>query len=464
MTLREKIPAFLADIKALAVYLEHTRIVLDIYSGNLRPYVDQILKETLTEDYYRQIKSRMVLINVLRRITEKTSRAYQKNPSRFVSDQRYEGDVRFYEAAFNLDVRMQQADEYTSLFKAYALEPFVHLGRPMIRALPFDRFLPFSDDDVDPTHMTVFIKFMGKRIVIRAGRKELREIYHAVSDTEFLSFDSEGDVVSEDMEMNQGINPYGVIPFLYADRASDQLIPTQDTDTLSLTKIIPVMLSDLAGAVMFQCFSVVYGIDVNAENLKMSPNAFWSLKSDAKSDKQPTIGSIKPEADIDQVMKFISDTFSMWLETRGIRTGSMGSMSASNMASGISKIIDELDATELVEKSQRAFVSDEVKFWHMLGRVQNYWVTSSQITETDYKTGIWPDDLKVVPQFEKPAPIVDRKTQVDTAALEVEKGLLPRRMAIKRLNPSLSDEDLVAWVSEIDQPVEIAAPETEPVE
>ncbi|MEO0272002.1 MAG: hypothetical protein ABIM30_02795 [candidate division WOR-3 bacterium] len=429
---------------------------MDIYNGNLKPYVDEILKNTLSESYYNQIKSRMVLINVLKRITQKVSKSYIKPPKRIVSDDRFLPDVEAYVTETGFNAVMQKSDSYLNLFKGYALEPYIIDGLPRIRVLPFDRFLPISESKIDPTKVTIFVKFMGKRSFKKAKGTVFLDVFHVYSETEFLSFNSEGEIIEEDMEENQGINPYGIIPVFYGFRSNDEIIPTQDTDTLALTKLIPVMLTDLAGAVMFQCFSVIYGIDIDPQNLKMSPNAFWLLKSDARSDKQPQIGTIKPEADVDKVIKYITDIFSLWLETRGIRIGSVGSLNSTNFASGISKLIDEIDASDLIQQQQLNFVSDEQDFWTIFGKIQNYWVTTNQLFAFKHRSGLWPEDLLVTPIFEKPVPLVDRRTQVETTKLEVDSGFLPRKEAIKQLYPDLTEEIIETWLKQIEAPIEIS--------
>ena len=450
MALKDKIPQFLKHINDHKLYLAHNAVMLDIYEGNLRPYVEASLKASLSEEYFTRIQERLVLINVLRRITQKVSKAYITKPQRTASVARSQADLDVYITALDLDARMQRADEYTSLFKGYALEPFANKGRAYMRTLPFDRFLPFSDDPVDPTCMTAFIKFMPKRVVEKNGDSRIVDIYHVFTDEEFLSFDSDGDTVAEDMALNQGVNPYGTIPFVYGNRGNDRLIPTQDTDTLSLTKMVPVLLTDLSGAIMFQCFSVVYGIDVNAENLKMSPNAFWSLKSDKTSDKTPSVGTVKPEADIQQVMEYIVNTFTLWLETRGIRVGSLGSLSAGNLASGISKIIDEMDTSEIIQTNQNMFKHEESDLFNrVLPAMHNEWLATGQLVNMDTPVGIWPEGNKITTQFDPPQPVVDRKTEVETIKLEVDSGFMPMEEARERLYPDLSEEELAEWAAKI---------------
>lgn len=454
MALKDKVPALLQYIKSNSNYLEWNHEILDIFQGNLKPYVLKIMKSTLSENYYDRIKSRVIPINVLRRITDKVAKSYIDHPDRIVPDQ-FEDDMDYYETQFCMDSTMLKSDEYASLFKGYALEPYLHQGVPKLRVLPFDRFLPYSDDPIDPSCMTVFIKFMGKVKV--HGQLVQRDLFYAYSADEFYAFLDNGDMYPDAMVENQGINPYGVIPFFFGSRSDDSILPVQDTDTSEMTKMIPVMLSDLGGAIMFQCFTIMYGIDVNAENLTMSPNAFWSLKSDKTTDNKPQLGTLKPEADIDKVVNFIMTIFSFWLETRGIKVGNIGQINGSNFSSGISKIIDEMDVTEIVMKSMRHFAEEEPSFWEMFSNMNNYWVSTGQI-QTDYIPGIWNPEFKVTMKFDDPEPTMDRLTLVDVTATEENAGYLDRRSAIARLYPDLTPDQIEERIKLCDEERTVTLP------
>jgi len=468
MALKDKVPALLAHIKSHMRYLDHNTQILDVYNGNLLPVIDKaIAPPRFSQSYYDQIKERIIPINVLKRISDKSARAYVSKPER-ITQEKYKDTLSFYENIFYLDVNMQMADVYgTGLFKGFALEPFVHKGIPKLRILPYDRFLPYSDDETDNTVVTEFIKFMGKRKRQTSQGIVMREVFHIYSDNEFISIDEEGETVEEDLVLNDGINPYGVIPFIYGNRGNDELIPTQDTDTLSLTKMIPLLLTDLSGAIMFQCFSIVYGINVDSKNLTMSPNAFWDLKSDlvATGTGSPTVGTIKPEADIDKVLQFIMSVFTFWLETRGIRVGAVGNVEAASAASGISKIIDEMDATELIQKSQQAFKQDEYNFWQLIKVMNNYWVSKGMLN-TAYKPGLLLNDFEVVTQFDPPQPMQDRMSEVNTVKTERDAGFISTKQAIMQLYPDLTLEQVEEQMLEIESEHEmlVKEPQTEVVQ
>lgn len=437
--LGNRVDGILSYIDAQKSYLEHNHVVFDIYEGNLLPYVAKVLQDSLSDNYYEKIKSRIIPINVLRKIVDKLAKVYATAPMRF-SDQ--QESVDFYEEQMKVNKYFNIADEFSYLFKGYALEPFMHKGVPRLRTLPFDKFLVMSDDHVDPLNPTVFIKFIGKRKVDRGeskkGETEDKEIYFLYTDEEFLAVDEDGKTYGPAMVDNDGVNPFGVIPFMYGSRSNHSLLPTQDTDLLAMSHFIPVTMTDLAGSILFQCFTIIYGIDVDAKDMTMSPNAFWSIKSDPQSDKQPQLGTIKPEADVDKVIRFVMTGFTLWLESIGVKVGSVGNINGENLASGVAKIIDNMDTFETRLVAIKWFQEDERKFWDLMKVMNNKWVEMGELPGQP----LLPDDFKVNVIHDEPQPLLDREKEVRTKKLEVDSSFLDQRTAIMELYPDLSDEEV----------------------
>lgn len=446
---RRELNGYIEDNKR---YLSRNVQLFDIYEGNLRPYVDEILRQTLSDQYYSKIKERIYPINILKRITDKLSRAYANDPIRKASSN--QETLEFYEKSLMLNQKMNMADEFSNLFKGYALEPYIYNGIPSLRVLPFDRFLVQSDVIVDQTIMTKFYKYVGKHVKNVRGRSTEVDLWFVYTDDEFVAIDSDGDIVPEFMVDNfgnalDGENPLGFIPFYYGNRSEYKILPTQDTDTLALAKLLPVQFSDLAGTILFQCFSILYGIDVDSENMVMSPNAFWNMKSDPSSDKTPQVGVITPQADVNKVLDFIKEVFSTWLESRGIRVGNIGRGDGQGYSSGISKIIDEMDTFEAIKKSIQYFKKDEYQFWSLLSKMHNYWIESGQLQGF----GRLPENWEVSVEFDEPQPHMTRNEQVDMIISERDGGIISTRTAIKKLYPDWTEEDIDKELAQMDREV-----------
>lgn len=441
--LKDKRDKIIKYVRQHAEFLRTNKEVLDIYDGNLRPYIDKIMQESLSSQYYNAIRDRILPVNILQRYVNKVSTTYSKPPRREVEDESLKDYLSFYEDCLKINNSAMIADTYSNLFKGFAWEPFIDKnGKPALREIPFDRFLVMSESESNPEEETIFIKIMGKK-----GQTEDSVLLHVYTDEEFDAFYMNGATAFEYLAENNGVNLIGVIPFVYGKRQKHKLIPTLDTDMLAICKSIPVQLSDLAGCNMFQAFTVLYGVDINAENITLSPNAFWSLKSDRDSEKTPQVGTLTPTADSQKVLEFITNVFILWLETKGIRVGSMGAVSGTSVASGISKIIDEMDAYEVRKKSMEWFKQDEQELWNeKLPAIHNYWIKSGMVdasTVPPLITG--PVDVEV--EFEAPKPMLSRQEEIANVKAELEIGTMSLEAAIKILHPDYS-EDVVSEIVE----------------
>jgi hypothetical protein len=433
--LRDRRKEIIEYVKANADFINTNNESLNIYEGNLLPYVDRILQTSLSANYYNSIKDRVLPINILQRFIDKVSVTYAKSPSRISEDAREQEFVDFYKDALDIDQSGYVADAYSNLFKGFAWEPYIDKnGKPAIRELPFNSFLVMSDSSVNPEEETVFIKLMGKKT-----ESEDSMLLHVYTDQEFDAFYMSGTEASEYLVENEGINIIGVIPFVYGKRQKNRLLPVLDSDNLKICKAIPVMLSDGAGAQMYQSFTQIFGIDVSFENAKIGPNVIWSLKSDRESDKTPQIGTIKPEADTQKVIDFVMTIFTLWLETKGVRVGSMGQISGTSQASGIAKMIDELDVYEIIKKQQEWFEKDESELWNIkLPKIHNYWIKSGMVNPSKVP-GLMPDELYIEVEFEDPKPLKSRKEEIEEIKAEIELGTMTMEQAIKLLHPEYDD-------------------------
>lgn len=429
--MEEQIKKYLNFIDAHKETVAKNNQKLRIYEGELLPLVKKVMQQTLSPHYFSQIEHRVIPINVLTRIVDKLAKVYTNPPVR--TDEKYQEFIDYMTDDLDIDLSMSQADEFSHLFKAYALEPYVDEGVAQMRVIPADRFLVMGEDRNNPLKVTTFIKFMGE---ITGGDS----LYYAYTKDNFIPFTSRGALYMPALEGNDGVNPYGFIPFVYGNRSRLNIIPMQDTDIIQLTLMIPIMLSDLAGAIMFSCFSVIYGIDLNVEKLEKSPNAFWNFKTDTKADNpKPEIGTIKSDVDIAQVMDFIKQTFAFWLETKGVRVGSLGSTDGANSSSGIAKIIDEMDVHEIMKQQINYFKKEEKELWQKLAAMNNHWMKS----EENYQGIIVGEDFNPTITFDEPMPAITRREEFETVDAEYKGGYLDALDAISRLYPDLDEAQVI---------------------
>jgi len=445
MTLRTETKMLRDAHGALRGTLEHNAKLLDIHEGNLLPYIDDDLRRQLSPQSYAACRDRIAPINLLVKIVEKMSTIYQPGPARrlVAGSEADKALFAWYLERMAPNVALAAACELFNLNKGLLLQPYVHQGQPRLRAVQNDHFFVVSRDPVDPLTPTHVVTFEG------CGDGEVD--YQAYTAGEFLAFNSKDEVdgaLMAQLNNAEGVNPFQALPFVYASASKSRLMAKPDTDVLAMTKLIPLLFTDLNYAVMYQSFSIIYGIDIDDENLARSPSAFWRFKTSGDGEKKPEIGQIKPDVDIDPVLTLIQTQLALWLNTRGIRPGAVGKLDKDNFASGISKMVDEMDTYEARQKLVERFTAIETALWDLvMHKMHPVWAQQGLIDNG----ATFSSDAKAEVVFPTQTAMAPRGQLVADVKAEEDAGYITRKLALKRLNPMLSEEEVDALLKEIDE-------------
>jgi hypothetical protein len=445
--LADKIDAMLKAWDSATPSLQYKEDLFCINEGSLYDFIVKELARTLGAESksFQYAVQRIPPINVLRKIISKLTQIYSNPPSRLIVDGN-ESDQQmldYYVQTMSLNSYMDVTNEFYNLTKVgFAMPYFDALAnKHFIKVLLPHQFLPFANDPNNRSKMTELMTYQGTF--------DEKKHFYAYSDYEFIHFDEDG---KQYPTLTEGVNIYGAIPGAYVRRSRNLFYPKDDTDMKTMTVLIPTMLADLNLASMFSCFSIMYGIDITDEDRKFSPLAFWHLRSPEDSNKKPEIGTIKPEADIDQTINLIVSEFSMWLNSKGIKPGSIGQINVDSVASGISKIIDEMETFEDRKKQAEVFSQWEANdLWPLImHKMHPVWIAQGMQTNK-----MFTPTAKVAVEFPEQRPMKSRAELVAEYSAEVSAGFLSRQMAIKALNPNMSDEEIAAMVTEINEPATV---------
>jgi hypothetical protein len=446
---QDEIKTIIEKGQQYAPRLDHNHNLLEIFEGDLLKFVLSDLQKQLSPKSFEAIKHRISPINLLRKLIEKLSTLYNSKPTRTITpeSESQKSALDFYVKELDFDANMTSANEMFNLYKNTAIEFYVDGVEPKMRVIPSDRFYVCSNDPVNPLRVTHFVKIMGLH--------NKKQVYYVYTDTEFLIVDNDGVVLDDLMQLygSDGTNPYGKIPFVYMNRSKYELMPRPDSDLMTMIRLFPVLLSDLNFAVMFQSFSVTYGIDVNFDNIEHSPNAFWSIKSDATKDTKPEVGTIKPEVDIPSVMSYIHDQLKIWLNTRNIRAGELTSNDKS--MTGISKAIDEMDTTEDRKKQITHFTMAEADAWYLIvNHLHPQWMKMPGYAlryDFAYKTEV-KTEFAEIKSFVSDTEIIDQNIKL------IEKMLRTRKRAIMMIE-KVDEKEAEKIIEAINAETEAEMPE-----
>jgi len=448
------IKEILSQQKDYAPTLKHNENLLCILEGELLKFIESHLKEEFSEKSFKNIQPRIAPINFLKRIIDKTSKIYQQNPQRVIVDGTDQDQelLDWYVKSMRLNSKLNTGNEYFNTFKTNLNQVYLDDMKPKVRPIANDRFFLYSTNMIDRTVPTEVLLPFGQDMRKDARGNDVKvDLFKLYSDDQILIVDDAGDVISNP-ENPEGINPFGSLNglFMYVNRSTNFLLPPMDSDTMRMTVLIPVLLSDLNYAVKYQAFSILYGIDVDDENLAKSPDAFWMFKTDPGDDKKPELGQIKPQVDITDVIQLITTELSMWLNSRNIRPGSVSDLSAENMISGISKLVDEMDTSDERQKQAELYSSAEEDWWSgLMHNVHPYWVSQNSIEMSQ----LFSPNARVEVTFPEQLPMLRRGQIVNDLKTEVEAGFISRESAMKKLNPEWTEKRLNQELASIENPI-----------
>lgn len=459
--LRELVPRIMQHINLHKEFLAYDNRVFLVYEGQLRHEIEKSLASELSPNAYKKAIQRIPSINFLQRIIDKISRVYSDTVQRTAAKTSDQALIAWYENEADINKQLAAANRIYNLHKRVALEPFLEGDCPKLRIIPGHQFLPFSDNEINPQQMTVFIKFMGECHPVAVftdinGRKVQRDEtrlvqkYYLYSDDEFLIIDSDG-ACRDDLMIEResdGTNGLGVIPFVYVNKSEFRLVPLPDSDTLDNTILIPKLLADLNYAVQFQSHSIFVTTDIDLpDDMKMNPDSVWDLKSSEGAEgKQGRVDVLKPTVDIDKVLELIRTTLAMWLEAKNIKAGEMGTQRVGDAASGAARMVDEADTTQDRQIQAQMFEVAERDLWELLAVMHNYWVDAGLIED---QTAKFSADFDVAVEFGDQKPIESDDAKIKNAVQWIQAGLMTKRQAIRELKPTFTDEQVDEWVAQL---------------
>lgn len=455
MSLRDDAKLISAQYNSIKHTLTQNAELLEIQEGNLLCYVERELSGQLSANAFEIAKKRIPPINVQKRVIDKLSQIYAKPPERKMPDNATDTDKAnwdWYVKSMSIDVSGSRLNEYFNLNKASAWEPFMDADfMPRLREIPYDRFFVMATDPSDSLRMTHFIKVMGYVASSDTdGKPCQKRMLYCYTATEFLVILEDGEVADEFMNARnlQRVHAYGRIPFVYVNRSKMRVNPMPDTDMYRMTTLIPVLFTDVNYAMMFQAFSVWYGINVDMDKIPINPNLFINLKADPNNPGvKPEIGTVKPDLDSDKAISAAQEQLSLWLQSRNIRPGTVGRLSADNFNSGISKMIDEMDTSGDRQKQIPYFVDAEEDLFDLVAyHMHPVWSRSPSYKQKAQ----FSKELEYQVKFPFQISWQTRKEILDELKVEMDMGLISRKDAIQRLNPEMPESNLDEMLQEIE--------------
>lgn len=421
-----------------------------IYNGKILDVVmDAIVKEFKKPETVSELQARLIPINIVQKIINKLAMVYKTAPMRKSSDGNEDDNelVETYEDGMKFNRCMKSANRHFKLHKRALVEIYLNkFGQPAMRALRRGSYEVFSSSAIDPQIPDTVMK------ILRWDNDPSQRIFEFWTDEDFLITDGKGEPIMETMNAMgnlSGVNPFGVLPFSYINESDTELVPLADDDLLKVGIAIPLLLSDLSFASKYQAWSMIYTIGVDGE-IPINPNSVVNLEY-GEDGQRPEINQVKPEIDIDQMLKLIEALVAFQLSTKSLSAGSIqGQLTTTNAASGISKMLDESESMEDREDQQQYFTDSEKEIWGKLSKhMVPYW-RKINILKGDWNND-FSDDFEISIHFPEVRIIKSEKEKLDESDFRIEKGFSTKRRELKRLYPHMSEDEIQALIDEINE-------------
>jgi hypothetical protein len=413
---------------------------------------EAIMAEFKNPDAVQELLGRLVPINILKKVIIKLAAVYVEAPVRAPVDEDSDDDCELledYEDITKFNIRQKQANRYLELFKKNLKEIFTSDKdkKVYIKNLAPYSFEVFNVENPDKSQPDIVCK-----IVVDSDDLK-QQVLHWYSDESFWVTNGAGEVIDSIMALNNnptGKNPAKTLPFVYKCKSTDSVDPIMDDSLYRVSIAIPIVLTDLFFACKYQCWSMIYTIGVKGE-INRNPSSIIALEfSDTSVDggKDPVIGSIDPKVDSDKVIKMVEATLNLFLSSLGLSGGTLSlGTSASDVVSGVSKILDNAEVIEGKKDQQDDMLDDENMTWDKIKQLIPYWRRNQMLMDDINRE--FSKLFRVSVSFKEPKPMLSDKDALDMTDKKIKMKMTTWTRELKAMYPDYTDQQVEDLKQEI---------------
>lgn len=412
---------------------------LEIIKKNFR-------KEFKKPETINQLDMRITPINITQKVINKKAGVFIESPLRYAMDKN-ESDqelIALYEEHLNLNPVMKEANRQMEQFKSFLLELFIDTatGCPGIRSLPRHTYKVYSINSIRPEEPNVFCKILNDDI------DSNKMAISVTTDLDSVVINGNGKTIPSMMNENaNGVNDYGVAPYIFKSKSSSTCYPEQDDDLHRMSIAIPILLSDLNFATKYQCWSIIYTIG-QIGDIPFSPNSLVELDYGPEG-QRPEIGTVKPNVDSEKIIALVTNLLTMLLSSQNLSAGDLVStLTPGNVASGVSKMLDSAEMIEDRKDQQAIFYQAEYKLWRALSKfLIPYWRSKNFLKPVlNYS---FSDVFEIGVIFKEPKAMLSPKEKIELEKMKRDAGFTTLKRALAELNTEMDAEEIDELAREI---------------
>lgn len=438
-----------------------------IKNGNLKTYVEQRIKQMYPKTW------KMYSItdySVLSKIVNKKAKAYNENPIRRVGGDEAASEIyQEITKKNNLNQAMKTFDEVLNQHKHSLIACFMDRTQgPIASSKLFWKFFalaPYEYDvvkDADGVPKVVILSYPSNLVTVRGKGDSYNALISESGnfdegDARFYSFWTESEHIMirvtgsnqgnrnrlriEFMPASEeatGINPYGVLPFVYAPMDYDNNYPIQSplpAQTVELNALMSVYLTSANMQV-----GILKITRPEKQKLSISSHSLYTAieapQSSRPEDGPTNVEFISPQPNMTGHKEAIQTYLATVLDEQGLN-GSQALNGNEQFSSGLDRLIAQADVQQIIEENQNLYQRVEQKIYDVV-RLQLASVNQPTLPE---------DGFNLI--FRKPKVMISDNEKLQNLKTMKELGLWPDYELIQMYDPNLSADEAKEKLSEI---------------
>ena len=435
-----------------------------ILRGDLRHFVEDHLREIFPKTYQSFTPSE---INLAARITNKRASAYKETPLRVLRNDKETEQYQEIMKDVGAKWVWRDFDTYKNHFKSAAMwfSFYEENGEQKIklRALRPNQFSRIVNDR-DQTE--AFIVYLGagddyERI---SGDGDLSAIQDQPEDGQsrnvaiwtkdqhiVIKVEKTNESVrfrrTEPIEGNElGINELGMIPALFDQDGSEMELPgfnPLSNQTITLNFIMSVILTGMAAQSFGQLVVSHPEEQVMPDTMQQGLFTFMKLPQMGEGAPDTTADYISPSPNLAAMMETYRLYASSILDEHGVKGGEAIKGTAQEFASGLDRLLSQMDTAEIVESNQESYAEKEQELYLL---IQEFMAIKGEVK---FQT----DELTVL--YKKPRPMQSDNELLAIIREKLELGLIEEWEKFIIIDPNMSHEKAQAKQKLIDDAKEL---------
>jgi len=431
-----------------------------IKDGGLKPFVKKRIEQMYPKTHEMYSVSDY---SILKRIVDKKSKAYKESPLRRVA--RDEAASEIYNSIvknYNLNGAMKCMDEYYNQHKYSMIAVFMDrepgpVSKPNI-FFKFYALAPYEFDvvkDSDGKVQVVILSYPSNEVsnatrkdgynslIAESGNNDETDrprTYAFWTKDEHLIVTAKGKTKGDKLTIEyspakggNGLNPYGVLPFVYIPMDFNKNYPTQSplpAQTVELNALMSVYLTSANMQI-----GILKITRPESQKLNISSQSLYTAieapQSSRPEDKPTDVEFISPSPNMSGHKEAITTYLTTILDEQGIN-GNQVIGANQEFNSGFDRLLAQADVQSIIEENQEMYSKVEQSI---------YSIVSKQLSTVGQNT-LPSEGFQII--FKKPRVMITDKEKLENIKLMKDLGLWEDAELIQQYDPNLTIDEAKA--------------------